>query len=442
MKINKVVVLDLFGLFNHEIPFKGDRHITIIHGPNGFGKTKLLQMINFLFNLQWEELIKIPFKDFILEFDDDSQFSIHREIFNPKDIREKFNDYCMIFRYSEKKKSIKEYTYVPYYYKRLLDDDDIFISRRFSQKNYIIKTKFRNAVKMDDYFVDSEIEDPSSEWIKETLKNLNVYLIETQRLLRFSDADQKSSEESSKRSLIKANVPIPAVVKYSNDLVLKIKDILVIYGELSQSLDRSFPIRLVESTPLEDKTLDELKKDFLELEKKRKSLEIAGLLKKEEINIEQLLKIDRDKLNVLSVYVNDVEKKLGTLEDLYRRIDLLVNIINSRFKYKKFSIEQDKGFVLTSENGENIPLEVLSSGEQHELVLFYELLFDVKSNSLILIDEPELSLHVFWQEQFLGDLQKITQLIGFDALIATHSPDIINDRWDLTVELKGIKPHE
>ena len=79
----------------------------------------------------------------------------------------------------------------------------------------------------------------------------------------------------------------------------------------------------------------------------------------------------------------------------------------------------------------------LSSGEQHELVLFYELLFKVKPNSLILIDEPELSLHVVWQQQFLGDLEDITKLTGFDILIATHSPLIIHDRWDLTVELKG-----
>jgi predicted ATP-binding protein involved in virulence len=54
-----------------------------------------------------------------------------------------------------------------------------------------------------------------------------------------------------------------------------------------------------------------------------------------------------------------------------------------------------------------------------------------------LIDEPELSLHVGWQAQFLKDLQEITGLADLDVLMATHSPDIIQDRWDLTVELKG-----
>ncbi|MFN9857061.1 MAG: excinuclease, partial [Pseudanabaena sp.] len=48
-----------------------------------------------------------------------------------------------------------------------------------------------------------------------------------------------------------------------------------------------------------------------------------------------------------------------------------------------------------------------------------------------------LSLHVGWQSQFLKDLQDIIKVANLDILMATHSPDIIQDRWDLTVELKG-----
>ena len=56
---------------------------------------------------------------------------------------------------------------------------------------------------------------------------------------------------------------------------------------------------------------------------------------------------------------------------------------------------------------------------------------------MILIDEPELSLHVAWQVSFLSDLKELTRLVPLDVLIATHSPQIINDRWDLTVQLEG-----
>lgn len=83
----------------------------------------------------------------------------------------------------------------------------------------------------------------------------------------------------------------------------------------------------------------------------------------------------------------------------------------------------------------SLRLEQLSSGEQHELVLFHHLLFEVRRDSLVLIDEPEISLHVAWQTSFLSDLDKINRLLGVHFLLATHSPSIISDRWDLTVGL-------
>jgi len=67
--------------------------------------------------------------------------------------------------------------------------------------------------------------------------------------------------------------------------------------------------------------------------------------------------------------------------------------------------------------------------------LLFELLFNAKENSLVLIDEPEISLHVVWQKEFLNDIQEIIKLQKIDIIIATHSPQIINNRWDLTVDL-------
>ena len=101
------------------------------------------------------------------------------------------------------------------------------------------------------------------------------------------------------------------------------------------------------------------------------------------------------------------------------------------------TISRQDGFSFFTKGDRPLPVTSLSSGEQHELVLLYELLFKVNPNSLILIDEPELSLHIAWQQEFLQDLQEITRLASFDVLIATHSPQIIHDRWDLTVQLKG-----
>lgn len=55
-----------------------------------------------------------------------------------------------------------------------------------------------------------------------------------------------------------------------------------------------------------------------------------------------------------------------------------------------------------------------------------------------MIDEPELSLHVAWQKNFIGDLMKIIDLNKFDVILATHSPQLIG-RWNnLVVELGDV----
>ena len=70
--------------------------------------------------------------------------------------------------------------------------------------------------------------------------------------------------------------------------------------------------------------------------------------------------------------------------------------------------------------------------------MLFELLFKVSPNTLVLIDEPEISLHVAWQKEFLNDLSKITELENIRVIVATHSPQIINEHWDLTVDLEEI----
>ena len=149
-----------------------------------------------------------------------------------------------------------------------------------------------------------------------------------------------------------------------------------------------------------------------------------------------LEKVDESRRGVLAVYARDTKEKLNIFDDLYTRIDALKRIANSRFMHKQVPVGSD-GISVTSSDGSMLDLEMLSSGEQHELVILYELLFRVPDNSFILFDEPELSLHVAWQEKFLEDLEEMAKISKFQVLLATHSPQIIGDRWDLTVELKG-----
>ena len=65
-----------------------------------------------------------------------------------------------------------------------------------------------------------------------------------------------------------------------------------------------------------------------------------------------------------------------------------------------------------------------------------------KSNrySLLIIDEPEVSLHIEWQKTWLDYILQICENKKVQVIIATHSPYIVNANFDLYAD-KKVKKH-
>ncbi|MEH1765221.1 AAA family ATPase [Nostoc sp.] len=448
MRIKQISVSGLFGIFDHVIPLNMDERITIIHGPNGFGKTAMLRILNSLFNSRYSELRTIPFRNFRVEVDNNSSVEIIKNAENAEELEK--ND--IVFKFYQPDSEPASFSLKPINIRSDIDfrlgilDDVIPGLERIAPRKWLynptgetlsleeIVERFENLLPLD------LRQQEEVEWLEELKKNIHIRLIESQRLLNF--VPKRSS-----RMYRGTPSMLSTVSAYSDELAQIMQDKFKEYGTVSQSLDRTFPVRVVKQQLSADLTNQQLRNDLNELEATRSRLIEVGLLDKDEDAEFQIQPqdIEESTKNALSVYVEDVEKKLSVFAEIARKIDLLRKIINNKFaySYKEINFSKDKGFVFTtlyksslSDSKALSPID-LSSGEQHELVLLYELLFKVQPNSLVLIDEPELSLHVGWQVQFLKDLQDITKLADLNILMATHSPDIIQDRWDLTVELKG-----
>jgi predicted ATPase len=86
------------------------------------------------------------------------------------------------------------------------------------------------------------------------------------------------------------------------------------------------------------------------------------------------------------------------------------------------------------DGGERLSVDQLSSGERHLLVLFYWLAFETSDVALMMIDEPEISLHVAWQNLFTNTLSKLVGDSGSRFLVATHSPTIVRTQFDMVVK--------
>src|SRR5580704_1805059 len=78
MRISEISVRGLFGVFDHVIPMNMVDRITIIHGPNGFGKTAILRLMDGLFNTRYFELKTIPFKEFAVKFDNGKTLTVEK----------------------------------------------------------------------------------------------------------------------------------------------------------------------------------------------------------------------------------------------------------------------------------------------------------------------------------------------------------------------------
>lgn len=145
---------------------------------------------------------------------------------------------------------------------------------------------------------------------------------------------------------------------------------------------------------------------------------------------EELLKVPQEVLS------NDgFCLKVKRLLDFYDKFMLFKNLYEGLYydndpAAKKISIEGNDIVFKTNKTLNNdfsvkLSVKSLSSGELNIVTILYYLIFETTRGSIVLIDEPEISLHVVWQEQLSVLIEKIMESKpGVQVIIATHSPFI------------------
>ncbi|EII0191011.1 type I restriction-modification system subunit M [Listeria monocytogenes] len=108
------------------------------------------------------------------------------------------------------------------------------------------------------------------------------------------------------------------------------------------------------------------------------------------------------------------------------REEYLIEALESLDISKVFIKEED---LFAEKNKEIIKFEYLSSGEKNYINIFMAIISEADTSNIILIDEPESSLHPSWQINFLSELNKIVKKMGLisHVIVATHSHFLISD---------------
>lgn len=444
MKLVRVEFTKLFGYFDYSIDFHDT--VTILHGLNGCGKTTMLQTINAVFNKEMDTIKSTDLQSVSFFFSTGAILKIDRKKIYLDPEKEKatgiiYLAYSIIENGKETvfdsfentdeyqdivKRFLKGYRPFPFL-ERI--NESTWYDRKRETKLNLEEVIAEYGTIIFRRYSREYLEDDIPQPVQDILASMDVRLIAADRLTVAKRVERQYGEDN-----IKIERRVNLIAK---DLSQKIRDTIQQYAQLSQAKDRTFPLRAIkQSSPL---TVDEIKSKMIELKSKRKEFVDTGILEEEQddIGIHDLLDaITESNRQNLSLYAIDTEEKLNALSSLSSSINLFRNLIDKNFNNKRIVFNKDYGFrfVATYSDSTILP-QSLSSGEQHELVMFYDLIFNASENTLILIDEPELSLHIKWQLDYVDELLQIISATKFSAVLATHSPQIIHDKWDLTVSL-------
>ena len=268
--------------------------------------------------------------------------------------------------------------------------------------------------------------------VKDFIDRTSSYLIETQRL--------RAEQDTATPQRMRFDGPRPRpsrsrINKQAEKIRSLLREAQTEHSQITQQLDRTFPNRVLEAGIRNDESNDLKEEDvrahYNEQNKFRSRLgQVVSVRLNSELSLPEG-KLDDWALKLLNQYLEDARRKFEPFVDLLEKIELLEQIINGRLLKKRLRVTADKGLLVERiGSSESIPLELLSSGEQHEIILMIDLLFNVPKGAIVLIDEPEISLHVAWQILFISDVKQIAELVGFKFIVATHSPQIINDQWN------------
>ena len=126
--------------------------------------------------------------------------------------------------------------------------------------------------------------------------------------------------------------------------------------------------------------------------------------------------------NYLATIEEDLTMKEVT-NKVVNEINGIFNILELDVKLKGFSKDEKTLPIFENSAGEEFDINDLSSGEKQLFLRTLSIKMLEPNNSIILIDEPELSLHPKWQQRIIEVYKKIGE--NNQIIVATHSPHIL-----------------
>ncbi len=459
-----------------DIPLGADGAITLIHGLNGCGKTTLLKLLSDFGRKRFFSIACVQFETLTLQYADGDLVIERSERFQPEpeeatpsrrqqiDPRvffgveseqrriwmrrhlksADFHAVDLTFEFRNKEVGAprtQKFTFIDEDYADRIADivepvvrigdgyRDDGTARQFSAQELIAFYRDQPGI------ADQQSEcDP---WLQSIIDTCDLLLVDTQRLQRRS----RMKAETSLRYRFRGDaLPVHKTVDWcAADMQKRLTESYGRFAQTSQALDRDFTIRVLASGhapgAASTEELNKLRAAYDKVRTKQQELIDARIYGDKAMPEFPTRELTAPECGMLVYFVADMDKKLAAFDELYERAQQFLSTVNQLLQGKEVELDpKSDGFVVWLKDSRGsgrrkILRSSLSSGEQHLLVLFYEVIFHPQAKpTLLLIDEPELSLHISWQLKLIDLLDQACSVSGTEMLVATHSPQIVDGR--------------
>lgn len=450
MKLKSFEAKDVFGYLNFDFDFKSD--ISLLVGVNGSGKTSALRLIQAILSPSFKDLLTIDFSSSKLSYYDTDNRVIAISVKKENKLL------CMDVS------GLKDTLEIP-----VIDKDEI---------DYITSNDKRGT----EYFRELQIkylDNPVFDFI--TTINVPVFLgldrtyrndsessedyyFERKRIITHSQRQGIRAKRIIKGSLATGLMETQLLIQEAFRKFRRIQDrqtdklresILLSsfhysdFSFLAESQENTFPSWMEQAKFLERK--EEIKSALanIGLEGDRIQKVLDGFFKRLDdlfksvnesedskgINIEWIL--NKSQIDRVSDLIEIIDSHKSKMDKLFTPITTFLDSVNSFYKdtNKELSLDSVGHLGIKRPDGKTTQIEALSSGERQLLIIFAHLIFNEygSRSNVFIIDEPELSLHLRWQEQFVEKAIEVSP--SAQLILATHSPEIVGEYKSNCVEI-------
>lgn len=428
-------IFNLFGRYNVSLNF--DKEVNIYVGENGLGKTTILSCLYAVLNKKFSLLENVDFskieigfrknsKPYVVTKGDFIEYNrrngkLHRSLYE----NEEYIDYLfshisfdelknlsneemqMIVREAAHEQGVPPQVMRRYFYE--LRDDGNYKSRTKGDRKKVIEL---------------------TRLIDENIKEKIIYLPTYRRIENDSTTfNIRNDSMNNAEMLIKFGM---GDVQKSIDSILKrIRDLAVEnYNEMSGILLKQY----VEGNEWAVEMDNSIDTEAVKIVLNRLGNQISKETNLKILNIVESGKIyEREYL-----YLQNLLSKLISNYDAQRRYDDRINgfvdtcnryLVDKELRYDPSGLKLNVYLKTTKNSAKTIELTQLSSGEKQIVSLFSKMYLESDGKNIIIIDEPELSLSLKWQQMLLPDVMRSGNC-GL-LITVTHSPFIFENEFDM-----------